>query len=114
MFQALFGKHKRSKRSFQIVNAKRGSKNVAADPGRYISATPSGAAKKMNTTICREKKIKGNCLLNITLRETTSGSRGKEYSYRTHRVRIPIKDRPTDLAFTPEFTTKAKSLRKKA
>lgn len=114
MFQALFGRRQRKKRSFQIVNAKRGAKNVPAQPGRYISATPSGAAKKMNTNICRKKKFKGNCILTVKVRETTAGSKGKEFNYRTHRVRIPKADKPTGLAFDPEFTTKAKSLRKKA
>lgn len=115
MFQAFFGRQQRKKRSFQIVSAKRGVKNVLVSPGgRYISSAPSGAVKKMNTNICREKKIKGNCILTIKLRETTAGSPGKEFEYRTHRVRIPKSDKPSGLAFDPEFTTKVKSLRKKA
>jgi len=68
----------------------------------------------MNTNICRKNKFKGNCILTVKIRETTAGSQGKEFNYRTHRVRIPKADKPTGLAFDPEFTTKAKSLRKKA
>jgi hypothetical protein len=63
-------------------------------------STPSAAAKKAFSKLCRSKKIRGQCTLNITLREikaTPSGSPSvrqgkfvmpddsKEYKYRLKR-----------------------------
>ncbi len=77
-------------RSFELAGAKRAGKKVASTkPGRYISSSPSGAAKKMLTQLCRQKKITGVCVFVVTLRETTMGGKGKEYTYAVRRTRLP-------------------------
>jgi len=73
-------------RSFTIVRAKRAGKNLSVKKeGRYMSTTPSGAAGKMNTQLCRQHNIKGAATVYVTLRETTAGSKKNMYSYRVQR-----------------------------
>jgi hypothetical protein len=64
----------------------KGKENLS---GRYVSRTPLGAVKKAATKVCRSSKIKGQCTLDITIKETTSGSKGKSYSYTVKRVKDP-------------------------
>ncbi len=82
-----------SYRSFTVVEVStttghiKGKENVE---GRYISRTPAGAARKAASRVCRESKIKGQCTLRITIRETTRGSSGKSFSYLAKRVKDPV------------------------
>ncbi len=46
--------------------------------GVYVSSTPSGAAMKALTTLCQVKNIRGQCLLYITMRETTRSKKNKD------------------------------------
>lgn len=89
---------KEGMRSFTVVDARRVDGcptkfKVKGDTGRYLSRDARGASKKAFTTLCRIKKIKGQCALIITMRETTQGSDGKELSYKLRRVKLdtPIK-----------------------
>ncbi|AII17052.1 hypothetical protein JO84_gp074 [Aureococcus anophagefferens virus] len=74
------------KRSFTLISVK-GKEGKIAD-NRFISSTPSGAAKKMFTKICRDKSIKGPCEFVIKLKETTQGSANKVYKYDLKRVKL--------------------------
>jgi hypothetical protein len=55
--------------------------------GRFHSANPGSAARKAATSLCRRKKIRGRCVLYISMREITQGSksRGKVFTYRLTR-----------------------------
>jgi len=104
-----------SKRSFTVVSVKtsdgkeKGKSNLG---GRFLSSTPSGASRKAATRVCRESKIKGQCSLVVTVRETTRGSLGKEYSYRVNRIKL----RNPDVVMRDgkevvyKYTTKVKAL----
>ena len=83
----------KEKRSFTVVDARRVDGcptkfKVKGDSGRYISNDARGASKKAFTTLCRIKKIRGQCALLITMRETTQGSAGKELTYKLRRVKL--------------------------
>lgn len=66
---------------------KKGSENLG---GRFLSSTPSGAAKKVGSKVCRNSSIKGQCTLYITIRETTQGSDHKEFTYKVKRMLDPV------------------------
>ena len=76
------------KRSFTIVsvNDRRRSKGDANEGGRFISYTPSGAARKAGSHICRATAIRGQCTLKLCIQETTRGSSHKMYFYIVKRV----------------------------
>ena len=52
--------------------------------GRYVSKTPSGAAKKAATQLFRQSDTKGS--IKFMLRETTQGSAGKILCYVAKKV----------------------------
>ena len=82
-----------SDRSFTIDSILKNGRKVKYSGGRFISKTPSGAAKKMFTKACQLNKSgkKGTaCSLIVNLHETTSGSRKKEYSYRVNKIYNPV------------------------
>lgn len=56
--------------------------------GRYISRTPSGAASKALTQLCNVKKVRGQCTLFVKMRETTQGSKKKEFLYNVKREKL--------------------------
>jgi hypothetical protein len=56
--------------------------------GRYISRNPSGAASKALTQLCNVKKVKGQCTLFLKMKETTQGSKRKEYLYNVKREKL--------------------------
>lgn len=70
-------------RSFEIHSVKHGKTMMKFNPGRYISKTPSGAARKMFFNVSDGKKR----VLVITCKETTRGSNGKSYTYKVSRVK---------------------------
>ena len=76
-------------RSFTVVEAsKHGGCKTKSKGGRYISKNPFGAAKKAFNELCRVKKIRGVCTITITVRETTSNSNGKLFTYKMHRRKL--------------------------
>ena len=84
---------KEGMRSFTVVDARRVDGcptkfKVKGDTGRYVSRDARGASKKAFTTLCRIKKIRGQCALVITMKETTQGSDGKELTYKLRRVKL--------------------------
>lgn len=78
--------------------------------GRYISRTPAGAARKAASQICRSSKIKGQCALNITIRETTRGSKGKEYKYSVKRIKDPVTVERDGVEITFKYRTTVKAI----
>jgi hypothetical protein len=98
-------------RSFTIVSIiKPSGSKLQYSGGRFMSESPSGAAKKMfsqGRQHCRDKCIS----FKITLRETTQGSNHKEYTYRVKRVKDPVEiEYKNGDVVVHEFTTKIKSL----
>ncbi|NDC95010.1 hypothetical protein EB118_12285 [bacterium] len=75
-------------RSFTVDSVYRGSSKMRFTGGRYISMTPSGAARKAFSQATRN--INGRVSLEIRIRETTQGSLGKSYKYRVSRKYDPI------------------------
>lgn len=107
----------KEKRSFTVVDARRvdgcATKfKVKGDTGRYLSNDARGASKKAFTTLCRIKRIRGQCALVITMKETTQGSAGKEFTYKLRREKletpIVLGDR------TYEYETVVKSVKDKS
>ena len=105
---------KQGMRSFTVVEvSKHGGCKTKFNAGRYISRNPVGAAKKAFNSFCRVKKIRGVCTLVVTVRETTSGSKGKAFSYKLHRRKlkepmIMLEGSPNE--FVIEYTVDAKSV----
>ena len=109
-----------SKRTFTIHDARKagGCKtkfSIKGYTGLFKSSTPSAAASKAFTKLCRAKKIKGQCTLYITMRETTRGNNKqadgskKLYHYMLKREKL---DNPLQLAGrVVEYKNKCKSLK---
>lgn len=73
----------KSDRSFTIESIKTSSgKVLAQDQGRYISSTPSGAAKK---AFSQHKKSQRSLI--VSVRETTRGSACKTFKYKVSSVK---------------------------
>ena len=55
---------------------------------RYFNEDPMSAAKKAHTVLCNRKRIHGSCTLIMTMRETTSGSAKKLFTYKVTRSKL--------------------------
>ena len=103
---------KEGMRSFTVVDARRVDGcptkfKVKGDTGRYVSRDARGASKKAFTTLCRIKKIRGQCALVITMKETTQGSDGKELTYKLRRVKLEEPVMIGDRSYEYETVVKA-------
>ena len=101
-------------RTFKVVKTTRQGKcDTKFKPGRYIGKTPVSAALKAFNQLCRVKKIRGVCTLNVTVQETTRGSEGKQFTYKLNRMKL---DKPvvlfkgTDKEYTIKYRNVAKSV----
>ena len=56
--------------------------------GRYLNRNPAGAAKKAATQLCRDKKVKGTCVMTLHMRETTQNSKHKVFRYKLTRKKL--------------------------
>ena len=73
-------------RSFTVVNmTKSDGCPTKFTGGRYVARTPAAAARKALSYHCAVKRIRGRCALYVKLRETTQGSKHKEYRYKLVR-----------------------------
>ena len=82
---------KQGYRSFTIVGASKTSGcKTKGYGGRFINKTAAGAARKAFTDLCRTKRIRGNCTLYVTMRDTTKGGKqkGKHYVYKLVRYKL--------------------------
>jgi hypothetical protein len=75
-----------------------------------LSLTPSSAARKAASQICRASKIKGQCTLTIVIQETTRGSAGKMYTYKVKRVLDPVTLIRDGVEITYKYKTLVKSV----
>ena len=78
-------------RSFTLLGASKTSGcNTKGYGGRFINKSPSGAAQKAFTELCRTKRIKGVCTLYVTIKDTTKDrrTRGKLYVYKLQRKKL--------------------------
>jgi len=106
-------------RSFTVIDVgKHGACKTKFHGGKYISKTPVSAAKKAFNELCRVKKIRGVCTLEITVKETTKNSKEKEYTYKLHRKKLknPIIRKPSgsNSEYVIEYGVEAKSSPKSA
>jgi hypothetical protein len=94
------------KRSFKLhAVSKHDNKKTKFREGRYIARDPATAAKKAFNQLCRLKRIKGQCTLQIAVQETTAGSIKKIYKYKARRYKL--KEPKTFKSGTPnEYTIK--------
>lgn len=76
-------------RSFTIESITRVGKKVNYTGGRYMSERPADAVRKVFTKACTTKGNKA-CTLQITIRETTQGSKKKTYTYKVTRHYDPV------------------------
>jgi len=106
-------KGKAGYRSFTIIEVgKHGGCRTKFHGGRYVGRNPVGAARKAFSDFCRVKRIKGVCALVVTVKETTSGSKGKVFSYKLNRRKLAepiIRLEGTNSEFVVEYGVSAKS-----
>ena len=105
---------KKGLRSFTVMDVgKHGGCKTKFRAGRYINRSPVGAARKAFTEFCRTKRIRGVCTLIITIKETTSGSKGKLYSYKLNRRKLAnplILQEGTNNEYVVEYSSTAKAV----
>ncbi len=84
---------KKNMRSFTVIDARRVDGcptkfTIKGNTGRYIKRTPRGAAQTAFNRLCHLKRIKGQCAMTVTVKETTQGSAGKEFAYKLNRTKL--------------------------
>ena len=84
------------KRSFTVVKAMHadGCATKFHAHSRLLNRDARSAASKAFSELCDLKRVKGGCALYITVKETTQGSAGKEYTYKCLRKKL---DKPVEL-----------------
>ncbi len=86
-------KRSNGERSFTLVYVSKGDEKEERPEmknGRYISRSPAGAGRKSSNKVFRTlfDKDDNNCVLYITMKETTKGSKKEEYPYKAIRTLI--------------------------
>lgn len=74
-------------------------KKTKGSGGRFVAKAKTNQsiiskAKKAFNRACNKKDIKGQCTLDVTMRETTAGSDKGVYKYKCKRV---LKDKPVEI-----------------
>lgn len=97
-------------RSFKIDAIKNTSGNkVNFTGGRYISNTPSGAAKKAFSSYNKLKKSVKS--LKITMKETTQGSAHKTFNYKVSKIKSDMeRELPNGDVIKYAYEIKTKSI----
>lgn len=72
-------------RSFTVEALYRAGRKLKTTGGRYISKTPSNAAKKAFSQYYRSKKA-GKMTLEVHIRETTNDSSNKIFKYKVSKT----------------------------
>uniref|UniRef100_A0A6C0E4B9 Uncharacterized protein n=1 Tax=viral metagenome TaxID=1070528 RepID=A0A6C0E4B9_9ZZZZ len=98
-------------RSFTLVAALRGGKSLNVVGGRFISETPSSAAKKAFSKVYNELDIIGRITLTIQIRETTRGAQGNLYKYKVSKINKPTEVQVGDSTIIYKYITKVKSIK---
>jgi hypothetical protein len=76
--------------------------------GRFVSATPASAARKIFSRVYRESKGRGPMTLKVAVRETTRSNEGKVFTYNVMRVAQKRQVERDGQLITYNFTTKVK------
>lgn len=99
-------------RTFTIDAVYKNGRKMRFDGGRYISDTPSSAARKAFSQAYRHVGATGRLSLVIHIHETTRGSLHKTYKYKVSRVHNPTEadwiGGPDSVIFN--YTTKVRAL----
>ena len=98
-------------RSFTVEAIYKAGKKSRISGGRYISETPSGAAKKAFSQAYRHMNSKGRLTLEVHVRETTQGSAHKTFKYK-----VAKKNESTEVEINGEtivfkYQTKTKAIK---
>jgi hypothetical protein len=97
-------------RSFTVIVINKSGKKVRSNGGRYISKTPSSAARKAFSQYYRQHKTSGQLSLEIHIKETTQNSSGKIFKYRVSKIKDPKDISRGKQIIHYEYTTKVKAL----
>lgn len=100
----------KSDRSFTVDAFYHNGKHLRANGGRYISSTPSGAARKAFSQYYRNHKKAGRFSLEVHISETTSGSAKKVFKYRVSKVNDKNEIMRDNTLITYKYTTKVKAI----
>ena len=92
-------------RSFTICEI---NDRAVSDGGRYLSNSPSGAARKAGNRVMKKRNINS---VKICVCEITRGGLGKEYAYRVKRVRADEEVMRGGVPVLYKFKTTVKSLK---
>jgi hypothetical protein len=97
-------------RSFKIDAIKNvNGTNVNFTGGRYISNTPSGAAKKAFSSYNKLKRSVKS--LKITMKETTQGSSHKIFNYKVYKIKSDMeRELPNGNVIQYAYEIKTKSI----
>jgi hypothetical protein len=102
-------------RSFSVVSVRDNKGNVdqrglnVSKDMRLVKRNPLSAAKSAANLICRYKKIAGVCVMFITVKETTQGSKNKEFTYKARRQKLDTPVKVGDVEY--HYETVVKSIR---
>jgi hypothetical protein len=99
-----------SDRSFTVDAFYQNGKHLRANGGRYISSTPSGAARKAFSQYYRHHKKSGRFSLEVHIAETTSGSAKKVFKYKVSKVNDKNEVMRDNISITYKYTTKVKAI----
>ena len=97
-------------RSFTLDSVYRNGTKLNSFGGRFVSSSPSNAAKKVFSHIYRDMNIKGRISLEIHIRETSRNSSRNIYKYKvskTNKIKEVIRN-GTIIRY--KYITKIKSL----
>lgn len=101
-------------RRFKLIDVrKRNGKEIKVNEGLYYSSTPSSAAKKAFSRICRIRKMKGKRTFEVSIMETTKGSKNRFYSYHVSRTLLKnpvVRFAGTHKEFEIKYCVRAKSM----
>jgi hypothetical protein len=98
-------------RSFTITNIQKpNGARVNYKDGRFLSATPAGAARKAFSRAYRMMRGTGPMTLNVMVQETTRGSAGKTFGYKVMRVAEKKTVMRDGVPVTYKFATKVKAM----
>lgn len=97
-------------RSFTVEAIYRNGSRSRLNGGRYLSDTPSSAAKKAFSQAYRHMNVKGRFSLEIHIKETTRNSSGKIFKYRVSKVAERNEVERNGEIIVYHYTTKVKAL----
>ncbi len=91
------------KRSFEVIES-----SIGKIGGRYLSKTPAGAAKKAGSKL--SNGTEGEASIKLTIKETTRGSKKKQFTYQFTRIYQPDTVEINGKQVTYKYKTKVTAL----